>query len=64
LEQKKRIQDITRRINKHVKKIGDKFGIPNIIASSIGSFIHYYSLVEDAKMFPILEKYGLQPMKH
>ena len=27
LEQKKRIQDITRRINKHVKKIGDKLGI-------------------------------------
>jgi integrase len=30
MEQKKRIQDITRRINKHVKKIGDKLGIPNI----------------------------------
>ena len=30
LEQKKRIQDITRRINKHVKKIGVKLGIPNI----------------------------------
>jgi len=30
LEQKKRIQDITRRINKHVKKIGDKLGISNI----------------------------------
>jgi len=30
LEQKKRIQDITRRINKHIKKIGDKLGITNI----------------------------------
>jgi len=30
LEQKKRIQDITRRINKHIKKIGDKISIPNI----------------------------------
>jgi integrase len=28
--QKKRVQDITRRINKHIKKIGDKLGIPNI----------------------------------
>jgi integrase len=29
-EQKKRIQDITHRINRHIKKIGDKLGIPNI----------------------------------
>ena len=30
MEQKKRIQDITRRINKHIKKIGDKLGISSI----------------------------------
>jgi integrase len=30
IEQKKRIQDITRRINKHIKKIGDTLGISGI----------------------------------
>lgn len=30
IEQKKRVQDITRRINKHIKKIGDSLGISNI----------------------------------
>jgi integrase len=30
IEQKKRIQDITRRINKRMKKIGDRLGIPGI----------------------------------
>jgi len=30
LEQKKRIQDITRRINKRMKKIGEKLGISGI----------------------------------
>jgi integrase len=30
LEQKKMIQHITRRINKHMKKIGDKLGISGI----------------------------------
>jgi len=30
MEQKKRIQDVTRRINKHMKKIGDNLGISGI----------------------------------
>jgi integrase len=30
IEQKKRIQDVTRRINKHMKKIGDSLGISGI----------------------------------
>jgi integrase len=30
IEQKKRIQDVTRRINKHIKKIGDTLGISGI----------------------------------
>ena len=30
IEQKKRIQDVTRRINKHMKKISDNLGLPGI----------------------------------
>jgi site-specific recombinase XerD len=30
MEQKKRVQDITRRINKHLKIIGDKHGISGV----------------------------------